>query len=107
MKFLNIAFDLDDTLVDFTAAFKASLLQHFGVAGEPGKIYTNFIDEVPTDVEHDYCFDDIYFNYAKMPVFPGVVDLLKLLWLATGDPITIVSARPITIATLSVYLLAS
>jgi hypothetical protein len=94
MRFLNIAFDLDNTLVNFGKAFNLSALSEFGLHDKIPNVYDYTISHGMTDEQRMVCLKDVYEHYGMLSVYDGVRDLMKLLWVGTGDPITIISARP-------------
>ena len=98
MKFLNIAFDLDSTLVDFHALFTYIAASTFGLEHERPEEWDLRSAYGLTTAQRKEALDITYGYWPMMLAYDGVWDFLKLLWLATGDPISIVSARPISAA---------
>jgi hypothetical protein len=91
----NVAFDLDGTLVDLMAIFEQELYEQYGVAI---KRHNNFyIKTEPTQVKSTAIwkvFKATYKRYKDIPVLNGAQELLIKLYEMTGEPPTIVTARP-------------
>ncbi len=101
MRFLNIAFDLDSTLIDFHTVFTHIVASTFGLACKRPEAWDLESAYGITDAQRKWALDLTYEKLHTVPIYDGVRDFLKLLWLATGDPISIISARPISSATVT------
>ncbi len=94
-RFINIAFDLDDTLVDFAAAFEKVVSDRFyGTKPCKSDLYSlEDIYKLPP-MHINYCLDLLYAQRFLQPC-PGARNLISRLWHWTHDPLSIITARPI------------
>lgn len=100
MKLINIAFDLDGTLIDIIPTFKKVLWEKYK-AKVPK--YEGFKIKTNPHLEYDKikeCFLEAFKRIDDIKIFPEAQEFLhKLYKLADGnDPIRIVTARPLTSA---------
>ena len=93
-RFINIAFDLDDTLVDFASAFKTAALTRF--KAKPAKTDSySLMDIYGLDILQVHICLDILYKQSYLQPCPGARNLISRLWHWTCDPISIITARPI------------
>jgi uncharacterized HAD superfamily protein len=108
MKLLNIAFDLDGTLIELMPTFErilfekhnASIVQHdsFKILTEP---------ELPWSVLEQVFFD-AFECIDEIQVYPGVYEVLNKLYTESdNDPIRIITARPAWKAANATYKLVN
>lgn len=90
---LNIEFDLDGVLVNYLGCLE-KYLKNRGVESIPnGTFYFDTSPEMTNKVFYKYinaalrCVDDIH-------PWKGAVDVIRLLWERTHDPIRIITNRP-------------
>jgi hypothetical protein len=96
MEFLNIAFDLDDTLIDFTEALHQSVFDIYGVnfRADNADCWSLQTRYGLTQEQVDRALSHAYTQWITINTIPGARELLQALWDPIGDPITIISARP-------------
>ena len=93
-RFINIAFDLDDTLVEFAAAFEKVAADQFGAHPTETDSYS-LMDIYGLDIlQVHLCLDVLYTQSCLQPC-RGARNLIVHLWHWTHDPISIITARPI------------
>jgi len=96
----NIAFDLDSTLVDLTTVFNTVLDEMF-----PGHRKLNVdsfqihTEPALTNKEIWWVFYEVFPRVKDLKPFPGAIETLEKLYQYTGDPISIITARPMNFAT--------
>ena len=93
-RFINIAFDLDDTLVDFAPAFEAVAEDQFGAHPTETDTYS-LMDIYGLDILQVHLCLDILYKKCLLQPCPGARNLISRLWHWTHDPLSIITARPI------------
>lgn len=94
MSRLNIAFDLDGTCIDLHSQFSKILLNWTGIDVRQA---SQFHIDREFNISKTLLWAAIresYRAWEEIEIFPGVEDLMKLLYDMTGDPIYFVTARP-------------
>jgi hypothetical protein len=106
IKLLNIAFDLDSTLVDLMPMFEEIVFERYG---DTIKKYRGFIIETEKNLPWSKllpCFHETYRRWEEVIIYPGVEQFLQELYCYTShDPIRIITARPAYIAANDTYRL--
>ncbi len=93
-RFINIAFDLDDTLVYFADAFAAVAADRFGAHPTETDSYS-LMDIYGLDILQIHLCMDILYKTCFLQPCPGAQNLISRLWHWTHDPLSIITARPI------------
>ena len=93
-RFINIAFDLDDTLVDFFPAFTKVAQDQFNAVRRDSTSYSLMDIYGLSILQVHICLDILYKQSCLQPC-PGAQNLISRLWHWTHDPISIITARPI------------
>lgn len=99
MNHLNIAFDLDNTLVNFSRIFDIMAESLFDAYCVDPSDYNYEKSHNLTPEQRAKCLEEAFKYPHLTPAYFGAPDLLKTLWINTGDPITVITARPIEVAT--------
>ena len=95
MRLIDIAFDLDGTLIHLMPVFEDIIWKMY-----KAKLPRNREFKIFTKPELDYptikwCFGEAFRRYEEFEIVPGVRELFsKLYELSDGDPIKIITARP-------------
>ena len=99
MKRLNIAFDLDNTLIDFSTLFNHVAKIFFNADCTDPSSYNYEISHGLTAEQRIQCLRGTYACTLETPILPGAKEFLTRLWRKSRSPITIITARPIEVAT--------
>lgn len=95
MRLIDIAFDLDGTLINLMPIFERIIWKNYKV-----KVVNNRKFNIVTEpkIEYDtikWCFAEAFKRYEEIEIVPGVRELFSNLYeLSDSDPIKIVTARP-------------
>ena len=109
MQKLNIAFDLDEVLVDVMSHFKRIAKIHgydtktpirYGLANNP-----QFSTPTMSKTTVDYIWSQVYEAYWMIKPYEAVPELLETLHKKSGDPIKIITNRPVYAASPTYYLM--
>jgi uncharacterized HAD superfamily protein len=100
MKLINIAFDLDGTLVDLMTTVKRLVAEDYDVEVMPQNQWKMITEPQVTSLEVWKCIHKAYKMLDSTHPYPGAQELLQKLFHLSGcaDPIKIITARPITSA---------
>lgn len=95
MKLLDIAFDLDGTLIHLMPLFEKILWEEYKAKVPHIRKYRIVTKPEITYPEIKECFNKTFKRYNEVEIFPGVRELFsKLYELSDNDPIKIITARP-------------
>ena len=95
MHKIKIAFDLDGVLVDMIHVFNICLQETYKISVP--ETYDQFDISKTLPLTKKQIWEIFYKAYPKVylfPIYPGAKKLLAKLHEATGEPITILTARP-------------
>ncbi|MBI9082733.1 MAG: hypothetical protein JEZ11_03990 [Desulfobacterales bacterium] len=95
MPEINIAFDLDDTLVNMMSVFDDYLEAQHG--RRMPESYDQFDISGPaqlTKKEIWFLFYQVFDDINRFPIYPGAREVLTKLYEITGEPPCILTARP-------------
>lgn len=89
-----IKFDLDGTLVDIMAMTDIILSLSDYTRVSPQPMYQIATDPPMDNKQLWEIFFRVYRHWDETPIYPGVTDLMRKIYHATGDPVQIITARP-------------
>lgn len=96
---INVAFDLDGTLIWLMPVVERLLWQKYRVRVPEIR---NFMIETEPEISFDVLMDtfcEAFHCIDEIEIFPGATELLRSLWEITDDPVRIITARPYSAAT--------
>ena len=102
---LNIAFDLDGTLVRLMPVVERVIFKKYGAMVKPNERF--HLETVPrlTNRQFALAFDEAYWQILDIKPVAFAQAFLRKLCGLTGEPITIVTARPVSAATPTLELI--
>lgn len=98
-KQLDIAFDFDGVLADFFGDFYRELEKKCGIHIDPLKVKSHDMRVYNKRIMQKDIEDVLKKCYKRTSthiIAPGATELLSKLWCLTGDPIQVVTARPVS-----------
>lgn len=95
---INIEFDLDSTLVEIMKPFEKIIMRKHGIDVSGSTQYDLTKEFIISFFDVMEGFAEVYSMWNELELMPGAEKLLHDLYTMTGDPVHIITARPIEYA---------
>ncbi len=102
MKYIDIAFDLDGTLIWLMPIVEKILWEQYKVKIPENRKFHTIITEPEISLDELWvCFCEAFAYIDEIEIYPGATELLRKLWMLSNenDPVRIITARPHSTAT--------
>ena len=95
---INIEFDLDSTLVEIMKPFEKIIMRKHGIDVSGSTQYDLTKEFIISSFDVMAGFAEVYEMIEDIEFMPGAETLLHTLYAMTGDPVHIITSRPIEFA---------